>query len=466
MKSIRSHLTKWLLPGMAGLCVAGGWLAYRTIDQTLQDEFDYSLRTKIINFARLSEMERSQYEFEFEDQHLPEFERKENPEYFQIVHPDGTVITRSLSLGDAVLPLPGSSLSAEPHLYDIPLPGGVQGRAAAVEVVLDDSEIPTAKDTVIILIARDTLHLNQVSRRLAITFTLGTFILSALVMAAVCFIVQSGLKPLDALAEQAAAIRPNELDKRFLDAELPEELRPIADQLNQLLQRMESAFQRERNITAGMAHELYTPIAELRAAMDVALKWPDEPGAFAAATKQAHEIALQMQEIVDALLALSRCEAGMQELNPEPLNIAGLLDAICRPLELKLQARQIQLIRHLPVDTTVLTDRSMLTVILHNLFNNASAYTPDGGIITCELKTTDQGIELILSNAQEGLREDDLPHLFEPLWRKDTSRTGPAHSGLGLTIVERFSRLLGVGLAADLPEPDRFRLTLTFHTAS
>ena len=69
---------------------------------------------------------------------------------------------------------------------------------------------------------------------------------------------------------------------------------------------------------------------------------------------------------------------------------------------------------------------------------------------------------LTMTNTQNSLSDSDLELLCEPLWRKDKARTGTAHSGLGLTVVDRFCTLLGIQLGIALPEPDRFKVTLTF----
>ena len=124
--------------------------------------------------------------------------------------------------------------------------------------------------------------------------------------------VMSGLSPLRRLADYTATIDSKSLGSRYNTAHLPDELQPVVRRLNELLERLEHAFAREKHLTADMAHELKTPIAEFRSLSEVALKWPDDAGFVNSALADACEISKQMDRIVSVLLALGRCESGIQ----------------------------------------------------------------------------------------------------------------------------------------------------------
>ena len=454
MKSIRTYLTLWLLLVSGVLFIAGGLLAYRAVHATLLAEFDYSLRTKAHDFATLTERENGRYELEFADKPMPEFRRSEHPEYFMVQLRGGKILARSLSLGTAALDLPDREPAEQPASYSLQLPGGMPARAAAVAVVLDGKLLD-------IVVARDTVRLNHLFRSMAISFA-GTTLLMLLVLAfGLKILVQKGLRPLDVFARQVIAIDSANLDHRFSSPELPEELRPVAAQLDQLLERIQTAFRRERYLTGAIAHELYTPIAELRSLTEVALKWPDDSEASASVVEQAHDIARQMQDLVNALLSLSRCEAGLQKIEFEPVDVAELLAKACRSYESALQKKRMVISKSWKPGLGVETDRAILAAILDNLFRNAAEYTPEGGVLDCLAETTGGVCSVTFTNTQDTLSEADLEHLFEPLWRKDQARTGTSHSGLGLALVDRFCTLLRIRVSAALPKPGLFRITLT-----
>jgi signal transduction histidine kinase len=484
MKSIRSHLFVLLLSALGVLCCAGGWGSCLIVRNVILQEFDYSLKTKAHDLFMLTELEHggherggehghererkreSKYEFEFSDKGIPEFERLKHPEYYQIRLPNGEVLRQSPSLSTEFLPLP-EKLSAVPTVYKLILPGGLPGRAAVMKAPplrgedgkdLDVSSI-RAEDAIIVVLARDTVRLNQVFRHLVIGFTLGTLLVLLIMVLAITWVVRSGLRPLDLLAARAVTIQPDALDVRFPLNAMPMELKPIAGQLNALLERMELAFQRERTLTASMAHELYTPIAELRSISEVVLKWPDDPEATSSVAENAHGIALHMQDVVEALLSLSRCDSGQQQVAEESVDIADMLRQQFSAVEQRLCAKEITC----PVvegRMIVRTDPAMLGVVLSNLVRNAAEHVPHDGCIGYRLEEVEGEIRLALSNSAGQLEEDDLPHLFDFLWKKDSSRTGDSHCGLGLTLVQRFCRLLNIRIEATLPESGLFEVTL------
>jgi signal transduction histidine kinase len=91
---------------------------------------------------------------------------------------------------------------------------------------------------------------------------------------------------------------------------------------------------------------------------------------------------------------------------------------------------------------------------------NAVDYTPAQGRIDCRARSEDAGWSLTLSNTNPGLNPRELPHIFEPLWRRDAARSDRAHAGLGLPLVQALAERLGLVVEADLTESGLFRITL------
>jgi len=466
VKSIRQQLTGLLILSLGLLCIAVGLTGRQAIRNIILQEFDYSLITKAHDLSTLTEWEHNEYSFEFVEKRMPEFERVNNPEYYQISLETGDLIGRSRSLGAGQLSLPAGTLSEKPELYHLILPGGVPGRAAAITVMPQWGEkYPEPQQhhrkPVTIIIARDTLHLNELFRKIDLGFIAGLLGLFLVVILSVTWIVRRGLRPLNTLAQQVVAIDSENLNTRLPLTSVPDELIRIVEQLNHLLARIESAFQRERHLTAGMAHELYTPIAELRSITEVALKWPDDQESTAGVISSARDIALQMQHMVDVLLSLSRYESGVQRVDFRPVDLNDLLNELRQSIEPSAQNKQLQVRYELSPIPLIIADRIMLQTVLSNLLNNAVEYTPSQGEVSCSLTSTACGWELRLTNTNPALVPEDLPHLFEPLWRKDASRTGSAHCGLGLALSNRCCALLGFQLEASLPQQNLFRMTLT-----
>lgn len=242
---------------------------------------------------------------------------------------------------------------------------------------------------------------------------------SALVVRAV---VRRGLRPLSTLVDRAQRIDASSLQLRFPFDDMPAELLPIVLRLNDLLARMESSFARERRFSADVAHELRTPIAELRTLAEVALKWPDDNRH---ALQDALAIALQMESIATGLLTLARCEGSLLPMHPENVSLGALFREVYQPLEAKARAKELTVSLDVPSDAYWLTDRVMLRSIFHNLLFNAVDHSQPASAIKARMERNGAGERLWISNTNTGLSPQDLPHLFDRFWQKESARSSP-----------------------------------------
>jgi two-component system sensor histidine kinase QseC len=275
------------------------------------------------------------------------------------------------------------------------------------------------------------------------------------------------MRPLDEIGDAVERIDPATLGGRFDVAKLPVELRSVAEKLNELLSRLDDAFRRERRFTANVAHELRTPIAELRSLAEVAIQWPPADAESAASGfGDVLAVARQMESVVAALLAIARCQAGQEPLAFKPVALDEVIAEAWRPFAAAARARCLET-PFCRTDAVVETDRTVLLVVLRNLFANAAAYTPTGGRIWCE--ADGRGGEhcvLAVLNTNDSLTTKDLPLLSEPFWRKDASRgTSSENAGLGLSLVAAYANLLHATFTTSLRTPDTFAATLELPAA-
>ena len=165
---------------------------------------------------------------------------------------------------------------------------------------------------------------------------------------------------------------------------MPVELRPICVRLNELLARLDQAFERERRFSGDVAHELRTPIAELRSLSEVALKWPAGDPATTAAFQDALAVARQMECIVTSLLAITRCEAGKQTVVYDWVEVEPLIRELWQFQAENAVRKNLTTVVEIAPGSRLQTDPAMLGSILNNLLSNAVEYTaPDGSIRIC-----------------------------------------------------------------------------------
>ena len=468
MNSIRRRLTLGLLIGFCSLWAAGGAVLYFTIRAGLKAEFDNALKATAEGLASLTTQEKGLVEVDFSGEFMPGFERKRLPDYFQIWSPDGTTVKRSPSLKEWELPNRAVSSIRGPKCWDLGLPDGRPGRAIGIRFVPQMEEgawnqqsTMKLNGTVTLVVARHRVVLDHRLRLVATALLLVGGALAAMTGFAVPLIVGRGLKPLKRLEEHVASIDAHSLQLRFPTGSLPTELRPICQRLNELLARLQASFERERRFSADVAHELRTPIAELRALTEVTLKWPEDLNTTRNALQDALAVALQMESIATGLLALARCEGGLQPVHLEPVLLSPLIREISQPLSDQTRAKQITLSVVVPDDACWLADPTLLRAILTNLLSNTVQYCPAGGSVRLIVGTNDERGQLQVSNTTDDLGADDLPHLFERFWRKDPSRSSPEHCGLGLALTKAYAEALAIELRAELTNPREITLVLS-----
>ena len=227
-------------------------------------------------------------------------------------------------------------------------------------------------------------------------------------------------------------------------------LRPIAEQINHLMQRLDGAFERERRFASNAAHELLTPVTELRVAAENALDWPADLQATADLAKDSRELAEQMEHVVRSLLALSRAEANLTPLKVESLDLAVLLRQWAEAAAPELKARKLKLVLNLPPELKTQSDPVVLRSILNNLLVNAIEYSLEASELRITARRLPGTVEVEVINHAARISPEDVAHFGEPFWRGDKAHQSREHSGLGLALSRAFAQLLRGNLGFSL----------------
>lgn len=446
MNSIRRQLTRRLLALTIALLVLGvggllGAACFAVIEQ-----FDLALKAKALAISTVVVVTPEKVTVNFTDRFLHTFDDKVRRDFFQLwAVENGNEVARSESLKPGEV-LPRTDVPRGKTRYSLlTLPTGRPGRSVAMMI---RPRLPGVSKRVqgpefYLVVASDREDLDET---LLLLFGLAAGF-AVLLIGATLWVVprvlRSGLRPIDELGDRAAQIEAHTLSQRFAVDALPEELRPIARRLNDLLARLEASFGRERRFSADLAHELRTPLAELRTLTECALKWPETREANT--DRETLAITVQMERLVEHLLAMTRGEEGRLTTVREPVALDALVREVWGSHVARAEAR------HLTVELalaprSVTADPALLKAIVANLCDNAAEYTPAGGKI--RLATWATGIEC--SNTVENFAAADVEQMFERFWRKEVSRTGNRHAGLGLSLARAFAQAMGWTLTAEL----------------
>jgi two-component system sensor histidine kinase QseC len=472
VKSIRWQLTMSLLLSLWLLIAISDGLLYVMTEKSLTREFDVALFAKANALSALATHDaKGSVELEFSDEMMPAFARSKNPDYFEFWYKDGRTFARSRSLRQNHLKRPENPPNGA-KVANLTLSDGRWGRAVwlvfrpakdpdvAPEPNGQPSQAHSAPQLTLMLAQhRDSLDhiLNKMLWLIA-----GTGILLPLLVAVIVLLtVKRGLRPLERLARETEAIDSQNLGYRFDETRMPGELQPIGRRLNALIERLEISFkqvqetcERERRFNDNVAHELRTPIAELRALSEVALMFPDDREMGQKARQETLDISFQMERLVSALLMMARCEAGIESLNVEPVDLGELVARTWGHYRERALRRGIHFTQEIPSNARGQADLTLFNSVMNNLISNSVDYCPEKGAIRITAKEAEDGLELRVANTNDSLIEDDLAWICEPFWRKENSRASSSHSGLGLSLAKSICRLMSIELSASLNNGD------------
>ncbi len=454
MTSIRRRLSWTILAGSLLAFGVAGVILHARVAAALTEQFDAGLAARAGALGSLLEYD-EMIEFDYSREAMPAYAGGGDPEYFVLFFFDGTEAERSESLGEATLPRRLGSAEA-PETWDLPLADGRTGRACGIEVVVPAKDRPIAQADLPrmgVVVARSRAELDAALAALAAGLALASLAVLGLLAFLVGWSVRTGLSPMRRLGEDVGRIDAATLATRVDTDGVPEELLPFVRKLNELLARLQAAFVRQQRITAAMAHELRTPIAELRAASDVAARWPDDAALAEDLTHVTADVAVRMSVAVDAVLRYCRLEAGQARPELEVVPLAALCDELWAPHARLAHDRGLGFRNEVPANLVLQTDRGLLSIVLGNLLGNAAAFASSGEV-RAFASSDDSTLTLHVGNATDQLRPEDLAHLTEPFWRKDVARSDGRHSGLGLTLVESVAGVLGYRARFTLEQGD------------
>lgn len=466
-----------LAAGFAALIVGMDLYIVDAMTKRAEAEFDEALLAKARAIVVLTEQDDGQVEMDYNAKLMPEFEREHNPEYFQFWLDDGTVLHRSARMRpDQNLPLTGSPTEV-PQIRDAPLGDGRDGRVLELAFVPggdergDEGEPKKRKNEpepepydgkLVLAVGRGRERLDEAlaTMRLVIFGVGGLAILLAALLVWRALI--TGFRPIHSIATQVEGLDADSLSAKVELPRTPQELAPIVDQLNALLARLDASFERERRFAGNVAHELRTPIAELRSLAVVGAKWPDDQASVAAFFVDVNDIAGRMETVIADLMLLARCQAGVEPAVNSPTSVRQVVTAVWTTLEKDAARAGLRLNLDLPPDDITLnSDVGKLAIVLTNVFGNAISYAKANGEIRCVGSTDGDRFRLDVMNDAEPMSREDLAHITEPFWRKDEARASSEHAGLGLSLVSALADLLGMAVRFDQDPAGTFRVRLT-----
>jgi two-component system heavy metal sensor histidine kinase CusS len=254
-----------------------------------------------------------------------------------------------------------------------------------------------------------------------------------------------GIRPVEEVAAMARRISSSNLRERIRPEGYPFELASLAGTFNEMLDRLEDSFERISRFSADIAHDLRTPVNNIRGEAEVALARARDIDEYRDVLGSCLEEAVRLSELISDLLFLARAESPLAHLHRERVDVAELLDGVREYYEASAAEGGISLtlaVGDKPVVAEM--DRTLVQRAVGNLVSNAVAHTPAGGSVVLGANTESGAIRIEVADTGAGIPADALPRVFDRFYRVDTSRSKAlGGTGLGLAIVQSILVLHG-----------------------
>jgi len=277
------------------------------------------------------------------------------------------------------------------------------------------------------------------------------------------FIAGRSIKPISSIINTANIITKDNLKSRISLPQNKDELHLLSMTINNLLDRVENAIEREKQFTSDASHELRTPLAVIKGTLEVLIRKPRNAEEYKEKIDFCISEVNRLNHLVDELLLLARFENQKQTLKIEKVSLNALfLDIISRN-SLTISDKKLNCNLDFAKDYYVHTDSYLLSIIVNNILTNAIKYSKQKDTIHFEIVETTATLVCTITDTGIGITAEDLQKIFDQFYRsKSNDHPEIKGTGLGLSIVKRLCLLLQIELQIESKENEGTKVILGF----
>jgi two-component system, OmpR family, sensor kinase len=438
VRSLRTQLLWWLLGAIVVTVLAQAGIAYGTALGEANEIFDYQMEQTALSLRHGLPLT------EGTPQRRPPVTDRDDDFIVQVWSNDGTPVFKSIDL-------PGLPPRAAPGYSD-----------AKVDDTLYRVFV-AASATHTIQVAQDLAVRRAMARTMALRTTVPVAFVAPLLMAVVWWMVSAALAPLARVRTQIARRQADDLSA-VDEADLPDEVRPLIDELNLLFRRLRQAFDAQQSFVADAAHELRSPLAALRLQVQALARTHDGAAQQVAMSRLGAGID-RATRLVEQLLALARQQANAVRGGAE--QGVSLTDAVRLEIDEAAAAAHAALVdvRLARADEVFIDGYAeALRILLRNLIDNAIKHTPAHGAVAVEVVRDARGAVLRIEDSGPGIPPEERERVLDRFYR--VAGNASSGSGLGLAIVKAVADMHGARIQIDAsPRLGGLRVEVAFQVA-
>ena len=259
------------------------------------------------------------------------------------------------------------------------------------------------------------------------------------------FFAGRSIKPINAIINTSKIITKDNLKTRIPLPKTRDELYVLSKTINNLLNRIEDAIEREKQFTSDASHELRTPLTVIKGTLEVLIRKPRDNKEYEEKINYCIKEVDHLNMLVDQLLLMARFENQIKNIKTESVYLnAVILDVLQLNIE-KINSREIKIKFDTQEDYYIQSDNFLVITILRNIISNAIKYTNTGGEVHISFAKQNEKIVCKISDNGIGIAKQDLESIFNPFFRSNsTDHPEIKGTGLGLSIVKRITELLHI----------------------
>ena len=269
------------------------------------------------------------------------------------------------------------------------------------------------------------------------------------------------LRPVDRMTKAVQQITAQSLRKRVPEPDTRDEIQRLAVTFNDMLARLDRAFESQRHFLQDASHELKTPLTILEGEMSVALKRQRSPEEYEVVLRSCLEEIERLTSIVHNLLTLARLDDREIVLQRTRIDLAALACDILEDMQILASQKNIRLSCTARGPVAIAADGQFLRQVLINIISNAVKYTPDGGSVSVAVQPGEKCATVAVRDTGIGIKAEDIPFIFDRFFRVEESRSSEGF-GLGLSIAKSIIEAHGgtISVTSELNKGSCFTITL------